>query len=87
MKDLYVVMLPEPLSVSFGIHKVPATEMGAIVVKEGRSGPTLLPGVDELMFGASCRRSGQNVAVEVSVRAHLSYSVPAYTIAWSAAPA
>lgn len=84
MKDLYVVNCCRTAIGSFGgsLKNTPATEMGAIVVKEALKRANVAPeNVDELMFGCILTAGlGQNVARQVSVKAGIPYSVPAYTI-------
>ena len=84
MKDLYVVNCCRTAIGSFGgsLKNTPATEMGAIVEKEALKRANVAPeNVDELMFGCILTAGlGQNVARQVSVKAGIPYSVPAYTI-------
>ena len=84
MKDLYVVNCCRTAIGSFGgsLKNTPATEMGAIVVKEALKRANVAPeNVDELMFGCILTAGlGQNVARQVGVGAGLPYSVPAYTV-------
>ena len=84
MKDLYVVNCCRTAIGSFGgsLKNTPAAEMGAIVVKEALKRANVAPeNVDELMFGCILTAGlGQNVARQVSVKAGIPYSVPAYTI-------
>ena len=84
MKELYVVNCCRTAVGSFGgsLKNTPATEMGAIVVKEALKRANVAPeNVDELMFGCILTAGlGQNVARQVSVKAGIPYSVPAYTI-------
>ena len=72
MKDLYVVNCCRTAIGSFGgsLKNTPATEMGAIVVKEALKRANVAPeNVDELMFGCILTAGlGQNVARQVSVR-------------------
>ena len=60
----------------------PAVDMGAIVVKEALKRANVAPeNVDELMFGCILTAGqGQNPARQVSVKAGIPYSVPAYTV-------
>ena len=84
MKDLYVVNCCRTAIGSFGgsLKNTPATEMGAIVVKEALKRANVAPeNVDELMFGCILTAGqGQNPARQVSVKAGIPYSVPAYTV-------
>ncbi|MFV0241032.1 MAG: acetyl-CoA C-acetyltransferase [Lacrimispora sphenoides] len=84
MKDLYVVNCCRTAIGTLGgaLKDTPATELGAIVVKEVLNRSGLKPEqVDELMFGCVLTAAqGQNVARQVSVKAGLPYSVPAYTV-------
>ena len=84
MKDLYVVNCCRTAIGSFGgsLKNVPAAEMGAIVVKEALKRANVAPeNVDELMFGCILTAAqGQNVARQVSIKAGIPYSVPAYTV-------
>jgi len=76
MKDLYVVNCCRTAIGS------PAAEMGAIVVKEALKRANVAPeNVDEVMFGCILTAAqGQNVARQVSIKAGIPYSVPAYTV-------
>jgi acetyl-CoA C-acetyltransferase len=79
MKDLYIVSCCRTAIGSFGgsLKNTPAAEMGAIVVKEALNREQ----VDELMFGCILTAAqGQNVARQVSIKAGIPYSVPAYTV-------
>ena len=84
MKDLYVVNCCRTAIGSFGgsLKNTPATEMGAIVVKEALNRAGVKPEqVDEVMFGCILTAGlGQNVARQVSIKAGIPYSVPAYTV-------
>ncbi len=84
MKDLYVVNCCRTAIGSFGgsLKNTPAAEMGAIVVKEALKRANIAPeNVDELMFGCILTAAqGQNVARQVSIKAGIPYSVPAYTV-------
>ena len=75
MKDLYVVNCCRTAIGS-------AAEMGAIVVKEALKRANVAPeNVDEVMFGCILTAAqGQNVARQVSIKAGIPYSVPAYTV-------
>lgn len=84
MKDLYVVNCCRTAVGSYGgsLKDVPASTLGAIVVKEALRRANVAPeNVDELMFGCILTAGlGQNVARQVGVGAGLPYSVPAYTV-------
>ena len=84
MKDLYVVNCCRTAIGSFGgsLKNTPAAEMGAIVVKEALNRAGVAPeNVDEVMFGCILTAAqGQNVARQVSIKAGIPYSVPAYTV-------
>lgn len=84
MKDLYVVNCCRTAIGSFGgsLKNTPAPEMGAIVVKEALKRANVAPeNVDEVMFGCILTAGlGQNVARQVSIKAGIPYSVPAYTV-------
>lgn len=84
MKELYIVNCCRTAIGSFGgkLKDVPAAEMGAIVVKEALNRAGVSPDqVDELMFGCILTAAqGQNVARQVSIKAGIPYSVPAYTV-------
>jgi acetyl-CoA C-acetyltransferase len=84
MKDLYVVNCCRTAIGSFGgaLKNTPAADLGAIVVKEALNRAGVSPEqVDELMFGCILTAGlGQNVARQVSIKAGLPYSVPAYTV-------
>ena len=84
MKDIYVVNSCRTAIGTFGgaLKDIPATDLGAYVVKEVLHRSGLLPDqIDELMFGCVLTSAqGQNVARQVSVKAGLPYSVPAYTV-------
>ena len=84
MKDLYVVNCCRTAIGSFGgsLKSTPAAEMGAIVVKEALKRANVAPeNVDEVMFGCILTAAqGQNVARQVSIKAGIPYSVPAYTV-------
>ncbi|WP_295757328.1 acetyl-CoA C-acetyltransferase [uncultured Oscillibacter sp.] len=84
MKDLYVVNCCRTAIGSFGgsLKNTPAAEMGAIVVKEALNRAGVKPeNVDEVMFGCILTAAqGQNVARQVSIKAGIPYSVPAYTV-------
>lgn len=84
MKELYVVNCCRTAIGSFGgsLKNTPATEMGAIVVKEALKRANVAPeNVDEVMFGCILTAGlGQNVARQVSIKAGIPYAVPAYTV-------
>ena len=84
MKDLYVVNCCRTAIGSFGgsLKNTPAADMGAVVVKEALKRANVAPeAVDELMFGCILTAAqGQNVARQVSIKAGIPYSVPAYTV-------
>ena len=84
MKEVYVVNCCRTAVGSFGgsLKNTPAAELGAIVVKEALNRAGVKPEqVDELMFGCILTAGlGQNVARQVSIKAGIPYSVPAYTV-------
>ena len=84
MKEVYVVNCCRTAVGSFGgsLKDVPATDLGATVVKEVLNRAGVKPEqVDELMFGCILTAAqGQNPARQVGVKAGLPYSVPAYTV-------
>ncbi len=84
MKALYVVNCCRTAIGSFGgsLKNTPAADMGAVVVKEALKRANIAPEiVDELMFGCILTSAqGQNVARQVSIKAGIPYSVPAYTV-------
>ena len=84
MKDLYVVSCCRTAVGAFqgSLANTPASDLGAIVVKEALNRAGLKPEqVDELMFGCILTAAqGQNPARQVGVKAGLPYSVPAYTV-------
>ena len=84
MKDLYVVNCCRTAIGSFGgsLKNTPAAQLGSIVVKEALKRANVAPeNVDELMFGCILTAGqGQNPARQVSVKAGIPYSVPAYTV-------
>ena len=84
MKEPYVVNCCRTAIGSFGgsLKNTPAVDMGAIVVKEALKRANVAPeNVDELMFGCILTAGqGQNPARQVSVKAGIPYSVPAYTV-------
>ena len=84
MKELYVVNCCRTAIGSFGgaLKNTPAPELGAIVVKEALNRAGVKPEqVDEVMFGCILTAGlGQNVARQLSIKAGIPYSVPAYTV-------
>ena len=84
MKDIYVVNCCRTAIGSFGgsLKDTPATEMGAIVMKEALARAGVKPEqVDEVMFGCILTAGlGQNVARQASLKAGVPTSVPAYTV-------
>ena len=84
MKDLYLVNCCRTAIGSFGgsLKNTPAADLGAVVVKEALKRANVAPeNVDELMFGCILTAAqGQNVARQVSVKAGIPYSTPAYTV-------
>ena len=84
MKDVYVVNCCRTAVGSFGgsLKGVHAADMGAIVVKEALNRAGVKPEqVDEVMFGCCISAGlGQNVARQVSIKAGLPVTVPAYSV-------
>ena len=84
MKDLYVVSCCRTAVGSFGgsLKDTPATDLGAIVVKEALARANVKPEqVDEVMFGCILTAAqGQNPARQVAIKAGVPFSVPAYTV-------
>ena len=84
MKDLYVVSCCRTAVGSFGgsLKDTPATDLGAIVVKEALNRANVKPEqVDEVMFGCILTAAqGQNPARQVAIKAGIPYSIPAYTV-------
>ena len=84
MKEVYVVNCCRTAVGSFGgsLKDVPAVDLGATVVKEVLNRGGVKPEqVDEVMFGCILTSAqGQNPARQVSVKAGIPYSVPAYTV-------
>ena len=84
MKDIYVVNCCRTAIGSFGgsLKDTPATEMGAIVMKEALARAGVKPEqVDEVIFGGVLTAAlGQNVARQVAVKAGVPYSVPAFAV-------
>ena len=84
MKDLYVVSCCRTAVGSFGgsLKDTPATDLGAIVVKEALTRANVKPEqVDEVMFGCILTAAqGQNPARQVAIKAGVPFNVPAYTV-------
>ena len=84
MRDVYVVNCCRTAVGSFGgsLKDVSAVEMGSIVVKEALKRANVAPeNVDEVIFGGVLTAGlGQNVARQVTVKAGIPYSVPAFTV-------
>ena len=84
MKEVYVVNCCRTAVGSFGgsLNDTPAVDLGATVVKEVLNRGGVKPEqVDEVMFGCILTAAqGQNPARQVSVKAGIPYSVPAYTV-------
>ncbi len=84
MRDVYVVNCCRTAVGSFGgsLKDTPASDLGAVVVKEALNRAGLKPEqVDELMFGCILTAGqGQNVARQIEVKAGIPYNVPAYTV-------
>jgi len=84
MKDLYVVNCCRTAVGSFGgsLKDTPATDLGAVVVKEVLNRAGLKPDqVDEVMFGCILTAAqGQNPARQVAVKAGVPFNIPAYTV-------
>ena len=84
MKDIYLVNCCRTAVGSYGgsLKDVPAADLGAIVVKEALNRAGVKPEqVDEVMFGCCISAGlGQNVARQVTLKAGLPVSVPAYSI-------
>ncbi len=84
MKDIYIVNCCRTAVGSFGgsLKDVSAVEMGSIVVKEALKRANVAPeNVDEVIFGGVLTAGlGQNVARQVTVKAGIPYSVPAFTV-------
>ena len=81
MKEVYVVNCCRTAVGSFGgsLKDVPATDLGAVVVKEVLNRAGVKPEqVDEVMFGCVLTAAqGQNVARQVAIKAGIPYSVTA----------
>ena len=84
MKDVYVVNCCRTAIGSFGgsLKDVPATDLGATVIKEALNRAGVKPEqVDEVMFGCILTAGlGQNPARQAAVKAGIPYNVPAYTV-------
>ena len=84
MKDIYLVNCCRTAVGSYGgsLKDVSAADLGAIVVKEALNRAGVKPEqVDEVMLGCCITAGlGQNVARQVSIKAGLPVSVPAYSI-------
>ena len=84
MKDLYVVNCCRTAVGSFGgsLKDIPATDLGAAVVKEALNRANVKPEqVDEVMFGCILTAAqGQNPARQVAIKAGIPFGVPAYTV-------
>ena len=84
MKEVYVVNCCRTAIGSYGgsLKDPPAVELGALVIKEALKRANVAPEhVDEVMFGCILTSAlGQNPARQVSVKAGIPYSVPAYTV-------
>ena len=84
MKDIYVVNCCRTAIGKFqgSLSNVKPADLGAIVVKEALKRSGVAPeNVDELMFGCILTAAqGQNVARQVSLKAGIPMSVPAYTV-------
>ena len=84
MKDIYVVNCCRTAIGKFqgSLSNVKPANMGAIVVKEALKRAGVAPeNVDEVMFGCILTAAqGQNVARQVSLKAGIPMSVPAYTV-------
>ncbi len=84
MREVYVIDSCRTAVGSFGgsLKDTPATDLGAVVVKEVLKRGNVKPEqVDELMFGCILTAAqGQNPARQVGIKAGLPFSVPAYTV-------
>lgn len=84
MKDIYVVSCCRTAVGSFGgaLKDTPASDLGAIVIKEAISRANIKPEIiDEVMFGCILTAGlGQNVARQASLKAGVPIEVPAYTV-------
>lgn len=84
MKDLYVVNCCRTAVGSFGgsLKDTPASELGAVVVKEALNRAGVKPEqVDEVIFGCVLTAGlGQNVARIVSIKAGIPVEIPAMTV-------
>ncbi len=84
MRDIYLVSCCRTAIGSFqgALSKTPAVELGTIVVKEAlKRGNVPADAVDEVMLGCILTANqGQNPARQVSLKAGIPTSVPAYTV-------
>lgn len=84
MGEIYIVNCCRTAIGAFGgtLKSTSASELGAIVVKEALKRSGITPNqVDEVMFGCVLTTGlGQNMARQVSIKAGIPYSVPAFTI-------
>lgn len=84
MKDLYVVSCCRTAVGTFGgtLKNTPASELGAITVKEAMKRGNVKPEmVEEVMFGCVLTGGlGQNVARQVSLKAGIATDVPCFTV-------
>ena len=84
MKEVYIVNCCRTAVGSFGgsLKDVPAVDMGALVVKEALNRSGVKPEqVDEVIFGGVLTAGlGQNVARQVTIKAGIPCSVPAFTV-------
>lgn len=84
MKDVVIVAAARTAIGKFGgaLAKIPAPQLGAIVIKEVLRRAGVAPGqVDEVIFGQVLTAgSGQNPARQAAIKAGLPYEVPAMTI-------
>ena len=84
MKDVVIVAAARTAIGKFGgsLAKIPAPELGAIVIKEVLRRAGVAPDqVDEVIFGQVLTAgSGQNPARQAAIKAGLPYAVPAMTI-------
>ena len=84
MKEVYVISSCRTAVGSFGgsLKDIPATDLGATVVKEVLARGNVKPeNVDEVMFGGVLTAGlGQNIARQVTLKAGIPMNVPAYTV-------
>ena len=84
MKEVYIISSCRTAVGSFGgsLKDTPAVDLGATVVKEVLARGNVKPeNVDEVMFGGVLTAGlGQNIARQVTLKAGLPMSVPAYTV-------